>query len=235
MNYEDLDQFAHQLPDGRWLLASFNQCAGVWYAVPVNRKRPVDASELEGLLTKRVRAFATREEAVRWAWLKERSRGEGGEMVGGAVKGRWPFVLYKTKSGDAGWLTFDYEEGLENWLKAIVSDEVLTKYGIPASTRDAMHAMEAKVPSATHSPDIDAWKDGIRGWLAEYERVTVGTRLERTFRFHVGPGLLDDSSLQASFQEHLARLQRRQVPPRKNIREFEAMLYDQLGPPGTHQ
>ena len=235
MNYDQLDQFAQKLPDGRWLLASFNQCAGVWYAVPVNPKRPVDASELEGLLSKRVRAFATREEAVRTAWLRERSKGEGGEMVSGAAEDNWPFIFYRTKGGEAGWLTFDYEGGLENWLRAIVSDAVLTKYGIPPGTRESMRALEARAPSVVKGPDIDSWKGKIRAWLSEFERLAVGTRLERSFRFHYGSEVFADPVLVASFQDHLKRLRRRLVAPAENVAEFEAMLYDQFGPPGTHQ
>lgn len=233
MNYSDLNAYAEQMEDGRWVLASWVHCAGEWYAVPGNAERPVTALTLERLAAKKgVRAYSTREEAVRAAWVVLRHRGSGGEWLEQFRDDDWTVLLYETEDGDAGWLWFEFTSELPRWMRCQVSEDFLRSRGFRGETLERFRTLEPQIPDLDEDSMVEEWRCLIRTWLAEFEKVAARTRLGRRHRILSVEQLAAQPDLVARFAEHLARLGRPLAAPLDDLAEFEAMLCELFDEPG---
>lgn len=233
MNYSDLNAYAQQMEDRRWVLASWVPCAGEWYAVPGNAERPVTALTLEQLAAKKsVRAFPTREEAVRAAWLESRHRGSDGGWLEQFKDDDSKVLLYETEDGEAGWLWFEFTSQLPQWMRWQVSEGFLKSRGYRAELLARFRALEPQIPDLEEQSTVEEWCCLLRTWLVHFESVAAGTRLGRRHRVLSVEQLCTQPDLVAHFHEHLGRLHRQPVAPRDDLAEFEAMLCDFFGEPG---
>jgi hypothetical protein len=233
MKFSDLNAYAQQMEDGRWVLASWVHCAGEWYAVPGSTERPVTALTLERLVAKKgVRAYPTREEAVRAAWIVSRHRGSGGEWLEQFRDDDSTVLLYETEGGEGGWLWFELTSELPRWMRWQVSEDFLQSRGFRGEVLERFRTLEPQIPDLNEDSTVEEWRCLIRTWLAEFEKVAAGTRLGRRHRILGVEQLAAQPDLVAHFTEHLGRLARPPVAPQNDLAEFEAMLCDLFDEPG---
>jgi hypothetical protein len=237
LSYEELDQFAEQLEDGRWVLASFNGCADEWYAVPIlDRSHPITAATLEDLARKRKGVWkgTTREQVVTACWREVRHQGNDGEWLEAFQEEGGPILFYVTARNERGWVPFETRALATEWMRWQVSAPFLSSRGFKGESLDNLRALEAEVDRiAEKGADPAAWWGAARAWLALFEQLVTGTRLARRHWLRTVEELFEVPEVGARFARHLGRLGLPPAKPAENLAELEAMLCDELGLPGA--
>jgi hypothetical protein len=235
VTYEEIDRYAEKLPNGGWILAFWHGCACEYYAFPVNRSCPVTAGSLEDLAKKRKGVWkgATREEVVRACWLEHRYRSKDGGWLEMFKDEGWPLLVYATPDNEMGWVSFEFREQMQAWMKWQTSAPFLASRGVKGEKMATLEGLAGAVDQLNAAEDPSLWRSGAMEWLGRFEAAAAGTRLARRHWVYFVEGLCEAPDFVASFRVHLERLVEPWKPPQENLTAFEEMLVDQIGEPGA--